>query len=1051
MPRPARPFHLLPFLRPFSAFPRFRLFAFFCVAAICAPAHAQTPVQTPVVPNASPQARALLHYLQSQQGLAVLSGQVEDTENVIWHSSRGGDEFPYIHRLTGVDLPAESATRGGSVTATTFPASETDFRGTGYVQFPTSTTTGIGTGVYLRWNVSQAAATSATLVFRYANSSTTSRSLNLVVNGTQIATLGFPGTSSANRYLTVSRAAVQLQAGNNTIDLVASAASIGPVLDQLAIGATAYEAESATLVGGLSVATVNSAFTGTGYVQFPGSSTGASHFVRWSDTLATARRVPLAFRFSNGNTTERSLALRINGTAAGTVTFNPTGGWTSFQTLFTAPVDLPAGPVTIELNASAGTTGPYLDSLQHSGEIPAIRAFDFIWHSRVTYELYNGGVIATQRSPQRAIDWYRAGGIVAWQWHWKVPTTSGGESFGTDYALDITRAFTPGTAEYNRLIGDMDIVAADLKKLRDAGVPVLWRPLHEAAGRWFWWGHIGPDNYKKLWRLMFDRFTYHNGLNNLLWVNNCGDSHEFAEWYPGDDTVDIVSIDKYSNDAVHDIWASNWRTLADFNFPRKVPALSENGPIPDPAQLQAQSVRWSYFCTWSGGFITDGKRNPAANIVSFYRHPFVLNRDALPDWNTYAAPATGPATALALTRPLQPAPLGAPPSLPLTIEPIDAAGRIDRAVTGSVTLRWEGDSTPFATVPLVRGVATVDLLPLQRRHAGRRLLASLAPLADAATTLATVGPGSGTTWQRWNHPGDLRALWNTYSLANKTTFYALFTGTPPTSTGDLTTDGALPSAATSGDNFLVRVSGLFIPTTTGPHRFWVYGDDRSEFYLQTNPASAALTRLAYNTQSQTINQWDEETSVQRSAPQTLIAGTPYRFDFYFTEFTGNGHAALGYTLADTESPRPIPALHFLPPEGYTFARWAAAEGLSGPAATTTADPDGDGRSNFLEFALGQDPSVAQPEANRLLLTTTPAPATRRFALPLPDGDNVALSLQAATDLAAASPWTTLATWSPGPGWTLVAGAPSGLNITTSPRELIDTRALPAVFYRLRAE
>ena len=38
-------------------------------------------------------------------------------------------------------------------------------------------------------------------------------------------------------------------------------------------------------------------------------------------------------------------------------------------------------------------------------------------------------------------------------------------------------------------------------------VPVLWRPLHEASGGWFWWGAKGPEPFKQLWELMFQRFT----------------------------------------------------------------------------------------------------------------------------------------------------------------------------------------------------------------------------------------------------------------------------------------------------------------------------------------------------------------------------------------------------------------------------------------------------------------------------------------------------------------------------------------------------------------
>lgn len=38
------------------------------------------------------------------------------------------------------------------------------------------------------------------------------------------------------------------------------------------------------------------------------------------------------------------------------------------------------------------------------------------------------------------------------------------------------------------LISDIDHISEALKPLADADVPVLWRPLPEAGGGWYWWG-----------------------------------------------------------------------------------------------------------------------------------------------------------------------------------------------------------------------------------------------------------------------------------------------------------------------------------------------------------------------------------------------------------------------------------------------------------------------------------------------------------------------------------------------------------------------------------
>ena len=46
---------------------------------------------------------------------------------------------------------------------------------------------------------------------------------------------------------------------------------------------------------------------------------------------------------------------------------------------------------------------------------------------------------------------------------------------------------TPGTALYNAWQKQMDLFASYLLQLRDAHIPILFRPYHEMNGNWFWW------------------------------------------------------------------------------------------------------------------------------------------------------------------------------------------------------------------------------------------------------------------------------------------------------------------------------------------------------------------------------------------------------------------------------------------------------------------------------------------------------------------------------------------------------------------------------------
>jgi beta-mannanase len=70
-----------------------------------------------------------------------------------------------------------------------------------------------------------------------------------------------------------------------------------------------------------------------------------------------------------------------------------------------------------------------------------------------------------------------------------------------------------------------------LEQLAKARVPVLWRPLHEIEGGWFWWTDSEkPENTAALWRFMFDYFTKERKLHNLIWVYaaalRCGKGQE---------------------------------------------------------------------------------------------------------------------------------------------------------------------------------------------------------------------------------------------------------------------------------------------------------------------------------------------------------------------------------------------------------------------------------------------------------------------------------------------------------------------------------------------
>ena len=245
-----------------------------------------------------------------------------------------------------------------------------------------------------------------------------------------------------------------------------------------------------------------------------------------------------------------------------------------------------------------------------TGKTPAIYGGDLIDYSpsRVAHGTKPEG------TTEAIIKEAKAGQIVTLTWHWNAPsglvnavvTDKNGKpvddlwykGFYTEATtFDVQKALDdPESIEYALLIRDMDVIAVQLQKLQAAHVPVLWRPLHEAQGGWFWWGAKGQEPFKKLWRLMHDRLVNVHGLHNLIWVDCSGLD---PKWYPGDDVVDVIGIDAYPSDPA-DTLDSAWDTLEKQYGGRKLIALTEFGGVPDVAHMQQHGVRWSYFVSWTG-------------------------------------------------------------------------------------------------------------------------------------------------------------------------------------------------------------------------------------------------------------------------------------------------------------------------------------------------------------------------------------------------------------------------------------------------------------------
>jgi mannan endo-1,4-beta-mannosidase len=169
------------------------------------------------------------------------------------------------------------------------------------------------------------------------------------------------------------------------------------------------------------------------------------------------------------------------------------------------------------------------------------------------------------------------------------------------------------------------VIAFFLKQLKNAGVPVLWRPYHEMNGEWFWWGKKdGENGYKKLYRMLFDRLVNFHGLNNLIWVFNANELREdvdaYDKYFPGQDVVDILATDVYKNGFAQNDYDKLLALAGD-----KPIALGEVGAPPTQEALQLQP-RWVWFMAWGDG----GGYQGAHALRTLFESEQTLTLDKLP-------------------------------------------------------------------------------------------------------------------------------------------------------------------------------------------------------------------------------------------------------------------------------------------------------------------------------------------------------------------------------------------------------------------------------------
>jgi mannan endo-1,4-beta-mannosidase len=244
-----------------------------------------------------------------------------------------------------------------------------------------------------------------------------------------------------------------------------------------------------------------------------------------------------------------------------------------------------------------------------------------------------------------AIKHWKRGGLVTISWHADNPWVEGYDcrwnTIDNKAKIDFKQLLknAPASGVKSDYRQELMKVGQALKELQDSGVTVLWRPFHEMNGFWFWWGAndlTSPTNkeeFRQLWKDMYDTFTVDLGLHNLIWVYG---ANAYSKWvapidwlYPGSKYVDVVGTDIYSKAPEF----ADYATLKTFNKPIVIaeigPSEESYGKYDELEIIKTFRGKAAWFLQWSSW--TDAKVAIIDNLhfSEMMHHPAVITLDKL--------------------------------------------------------------------------------------------------------------------------------------------------------------------------------------------------------------------------------------------------------------------------------------------------------------------------------------------------------------------------------------------------------------------------------------
>ena len=208
------------------------------------------------------------------------------------------------------------------------------------------------------------------------------------------------------------------------------------------------------------------------------------------------------------------------------------------------------------------------DVKEVTGDYPAVYGWDLSGLEQKSDNNIDG--VPFKKMRQYIKEGYGRGGIITLSWHFHSP--SGALKGAWDTTHGTVSSILPGGANhelFKEWLDDGAKFIASLKGTSGEAIPILFRPLHELTGSWFWWGknECSADEFQTLYRFIVYYLQHEKKLHSLLWVYNTSDNfttkNEFLDRYPGDDVIDMLSFDayQYQDPTKNDFFIKNTNSL----------------------------------------------------------------------------------------------------------------------------------------------------------------------------------------------------------------------------------------------------------------------------------------------------------------------------------------------------------------------------------------------------------------------------------------------------------------------------------------------------------